>query len=134
MNILDFKKMNLCFKWIFWFKKMKICIKWIFWILMKWIIFWTNILRPYFGILNNFPQFFWMNIPIKYSGLYWMNILDFVLNWILNWIIFRPDLMKKLIFKTDRPGLLLHELWWWITTKFLYYSVHLQKAQTDSGA
>ena len=34
-----------------------------------------------------------------------MNILDFVLNWILNWIIFRPDSMKKWIFKTYRPGL-----------------------------
>ena len=63
-------------------------------------IFW-----PYFGILNNFPQFFWMNNSIKYSGLYQMNIPDLVLNWILNWIIFRPDLMKKWIFKTDRPPL-----------------------------
>ena len=36
---------------------------------------------------------------------FWMNIPDFVLNWILNWIIFRPDSMKKWIFKTDRPGL-----------------------------
>ena len=29
---------------------------------------------PYFGILNNFPHFFWMNNSIEYSGLYWMNI------------------------------------------------------------
>ena len=36
---------------------------------------------------------------------FWMNILDFVLNWILNWIIFRPNSMKKWIFKTYRPGL-----------------------------
>ena len=118
MNILDFKKMNFLFEWIFW-------------IFIKWIIFWTNILVlvcprqklssinvsksseiiqgslmrpnsvhfrgsitytqaseaifwPSFGILNNFPQFFWMNIPIKYSGLYWMYILDFV--WIEFWI------------------------------------------------
>ena len=35
---------------------------------------------------------------------FWMNIRDFV----LNWIIFRPDSMKKWIFKTDRPGLLQH--------------------------
>ena len=49
-----------------------------------------------------------MNNPIEYSALYWMNIFwmnirDFVLNWIFNWIIFRPDSMKKWIFKTDRP-------------------------------
>ena len=35
----------------------------------------------------------------------WMNIPDFVLNWILNWIIFRPNSMKKWIFKTYRTGL-----------------------------
>ena len=83
-------------------------------------IFW-----PHFGILNNFPHFLWMNNSIEYSGLYWMNIflneyfgfcfewiffwmniLDFVLNWILNWIIFRPNSMKKWIFKTYRTGLL----------------------------
>ena len=29
---------------------------------------------PYFGILNNFPHFFWMNNSIEYSELYWMNI------------------------------------------------------------
>ena len=29
---------------------------------------------PYFGILNNFPHFLWMNNFIEYSGLYWMNI------------------------------------------------------------
>ena len=34
-----------------------------------------------------------------------MNIPDFVLKGILNCIIFRPNSMKKLIFKTDRPGL-----------------------------
>ena len=38
-----------------------------------------------------------------------MNILDSILNWILNWIIFRPDSMKKWIFKTYRPGLLQHQ-------------------------
>ena len=43
-----------------------------------------------------------MNNCIEYSGLYWMNISDLV----LNWIIFRPDSMKKWIFKTYRPGLL----------------------------
>ena len=73
MNILDFKKMNILFEWIFWilkkwmpfwmnildftkdncllfldriwtFKKMNILIEWIFWIFIKWIIFLTNIL------------------------------------------------------------------------------------------
>ena len=32
-------------------------------------IFW-----PYFGILNNFPHFLWMNNFIEYSGLRWMKI------------------------------------------------------------
>ena len=33
MNILDFKKMNILFEWIFWiFKKMNICFELIFWI------------------------------------------------------------------------------------------------------
>ena len=61
--------------------------------------------KPYFGLLLEFwiifLKFFWMNSSIEYSVLYWMNILDFV----LNWIIFRPDSMKKWIFKTDRPPL-----------------------------
>ena len=39
-----------------------------------------------------------------------MNILNFVLNWILNWIIFRPNSMKKWIFKTYRTGLSLIEI------------------------
>ena len=52
-----------------------------------------------------------MNNSIEYSGLYWKNNFvneysGFCFNWILNWIIFRPDSMKKWIFKTDRPGLL----------------------------
>ena len=38
-------------------------------------------------------------------NIFWMNILDFVLNWILNLMIFRPDSMKKWIFKKDRPPL-----------------------------
>ena len=61
--------------------------------------------------MNNFPQKCWMNNSIEYSGLYWMNIFlneysgfCFELN-ILNWIIFRPDWMKKWIYKTDRPPL-----------------------------
>ena len=99
--------------------------------------------KPYFGLIVEFWIIFliffeWiilLNILDSIEWIFfWMDIPDFVLNWILNWIIFRPDLMKKLIFKTHRPGLLLRELWWWITTKFLYYSVHLQKGQTDSGA
>ena len=42
---------------------------------------------------------------------FWMNILDFV----LNWIIFRPNSMKKWIFKTYRTGLATSKppwLWW----------------------
>ena len=146
MNILEFKKMNICYEWIFW-------------IFIKWIMFWTNILVlvclrqkwlspnvsnsseithgslvgpisvhfrgllpilgpqegseaiswPLLGILNHFPHFFGMNNSIEYSGLYWMNIPDFVLNWILNWIFFRPNSMKKWIFKTYHPGLLQHQ-------------------------
>ena len=43
-----------------------------------------------------------MNILDSIEWIFiWMNIPDFV----LNWIIFRPDSMKKLTFKTDRPGL-----------------------------
>ena len=60
---------------------------------------WLIILKVFW--INNhieFPLLNWMNI-------FWMNILDFVLNWILNWIIFRPDSMKKWIFKKDCPPL-----------------------------
>ena len=65
-------------------------------------IFW-----PYFGILNNFPHFLWMIILLNILDCIewifcWINILDFV----LNWIIFRPDSMKKWIFKTYRQWLL----------------------------
>ena len=65
--------------------------------------------------MNNSIEYFglyWMNIFLnEYFGFcfewifFWMNILDFVLNWILNWIIFRPNSMKKWIFKTYRLGL-----------------------------
>ena len=48
-------------------------------------------------LLNILDSFEWI--------FFWMNILDFVLNWILNWIIFRPNSMKKWIFKTYRTGL-----------------------------
>ena len=59
------------------------------------------------GILNNFPQKFWMNNSIEYFGLYWMNIFWMnISDFVLNWIIFRPDSLKKWIFKTDCPGLL----------------------------
>ena len=45
MNILDFKKMNICLnEYSGFLKKMSICFEWIFWIFIKWIIFWTNIL------------------------------------------------------------------------------------------
>ena len=51
MNILDFRKMNILFEWIF-------CI------FIKWIIFWTNILVEWiFGILKN--EYFFFN---EYSG------------------------------------------------------------------
>ena len=56
---------------------------------------------PYFGILNNFTQFFWMNNSIEYPGLYWMNILFKnifwmnILHFVLNWIIFWPNSMKR---------------------------------------
>ena len=42
---------------------------------------------------------------LNWRNIFWMNILDFVLNWILNLMIFRPDSMKKWIFKKDRPPL-----------------------------
>ena len=86
-------------------------------------------LKPYFGLLLEFwiifLKFFWMNNSFKYSVLYWLNIFwinisDFVLNWILNWIIFRPDSMKKWIFKTYRTGLPWdHESKWWNLQTFL---------------
>jgi len=68
----------------------------------------TAISWPHLGILNNFPHFFWMNNSIEYSGLYWMNIFFneyFGFCFELNWIIFRPDSIKKWIFKTYRTGL-----------------------------
>ena len=70
--------------------------------------------KPYFCLILEF----WIIFLIFYEWIillnildsiewifFWMNILDFVLNWILNWIIFRPDSMKKWIFKTYRPPL-----------------------------
>ena len=72
--------------------------------------------KPYFCLILEF----WIIFLIFYEWIillnildsvewifFWMNILDFVLNWILNWIIFRPDSMKKWIFKTYRTGLML---------------------------
>ncbi len=66
--------------------------------------------------MNNSIEYsglYWMNIFLnEYFGFcfewifFWMNILDFVLNWILNWIIFRPNSMKKWIFKMYRTGLM----------------------------
>ena len=38
-------------------------------------IFWT-----YFGILNKFPHFLLMNNSIEHSGLFCVNLPDFVLN------------------------------------------------------
>ena len=70
--------------------------------------------KPYFGLILEFWIIFlifceWiilLNILDSIEWIFfWMNIPDFVLNWILNWIIFRPDSMKKWIFKTYRTGL-----------------------------
>ena len=70
--------------------------------------------KPYFGLILEFWIIFlifceWiilLNILDSIEWIFfWMNIPDFVLNWILNWIIFRPNSMKKWIFKMYRPGL-----------------------------
>ena len=64
--------------------------------------------KPYFGLILEFWIIFlifceWiilLNILDSIEWIFfWMNIPDFV----LNWIIFRPDSMKKWIFKTDQP-------------------------------
>ena len=66
--------------------------------------------KPYFGLILEFWIIFlifceWiilLNILDSIEWIFfWMNILDFV----LNWIIFRPDSMKKWIFKMYRPPL-----------------------------
>ena len=64
-------------------------------ILEFWIIF--LIFYEWIILLNILDSIEWI--------FFWMNILDFVLNWILNWIIFKPNSMKKWIFKTYRSGL-----------------------------
>ena len=58
MNILDLKKMNIFFEWIFWILK-----KWIFWILKKNEYFvWMNILDFYKS--NNFlNKYFGLSLP-----------------------------------------------------------------------
>ena len=63
-------------------------------ILEFWIIF--LIFCEWIILLNILDSIEWIFIR--------MNILDFVLNWILNWIIFRPDSMKKWIFKRIAQG------------------------------
>ena len=71
--------------------------------------------KPYFCLILEFWIIFlifyeWiilLNILDSIEWIFcWINILDFVLNWILNWIMFRPDSMKKRIFKMYRQGLL----------------------------
>ena len=66
--------------------------------------------KSYFGLILDFWIIFlifceWiilLNILDSIEWIFfWMNIPDFV----LNWIIFRPNSMKKWIFKTYRPGL-----------------------------
>ena len=68
--------------------------------------------KPYFGLMLEFLIIFlifceWI-ILLNILGsiewiFFWMNIPDFV----LNWIIFRPDSMKKWIFKTYRQELVV---------------------------
>ena len=70
----------------------------------------SQIFRPFFQSWLIILKVFWINNYIEFPllnwmNIFWMNILDFVLNWILNWIIFRPDSMKKWTFKKDRPPL-----------------------------
>ena len=69
--------------------------------------------KPYFCLILEFWIIFlifyeWiilLNILDSIEWIFcWINILDFVLNWILNWI-FRPNSMKKWIFKTYRQWL-----------------------------
>ena len=70
--------------------------------------------KSYFGLILDFWIIFlifceWiilLNILDSIEWIFfWMNIPDFV----LNWIIFRPNSMKKWIFKTYRPGLCLRK-------------------------
>ena len=53
--------------------------------------------------MNNF--FEWIIWDLFEWIIFWMNILDLVLNGILNWIISWPDSMKKWKIKTYRLGL-----------------------------
>ena len=57
--------------------------------------------------LNNFPE--WIILLNNLGSIewifLWMNNQDFV----LNWIIFKPNSMKKWIFKTDCPPIGLEE-------------------------
>ena len=66
--------------------------------------------KLYFGLILEF----WIIFHIFCEWIILLNILDFVewiffwmniLGFVLNWIIFRPNSMKKWIFKTYRPGL-----------------------------
>ena len=66
----------------------------------------SQIFRPFFQSWLIILKVFWINNHIEFPllnwmNIFWMNILDFV----LNWIIFRPDSMKKWTFKKDRPPL-----------------------------
>ena len=73
--------------------------------------------KPYFGLILEV----WIIFLIFLEWIILFNILDSIewiffewifriLSWILNWIIFRPNSMKKLIFKTDRQPLSLDDL------------------------
>ena len=81
--------------------------------------------KPYFCLILEF----WIIFLIFYEWIillnildsvewifFWMNIFDFGLNWILNWIIFRPDSMKKWIFKTYQTGLYKGDYFFWWRT------------------
>ena len=47
-----------------------------------------------------FSSFLWIDYFIEYSGLYWMNILDFI----LNWIIFVARFNEKMNFQNGSAG------------------------------
>ena len=149
MNILDFKKMNILFEWIFW-------------IFIKWIIFWSNILvlvclrqkrlspnvsnsseithgslvgpisvhfRGLLPILGpqegseaiSWPHLgFWIIFLIFFEWMILLNVLDSIewiifwmniLNFVLNWIIFRPDSMKYEFSKRIAQGYLPRGGW-----------------------
>ena len=97
--------------------------------------------KSYFGLILDFWIIFlifceWiilLNILDSIEWIFfWMNIPDFVLNWILNWIIFCRDSMKKWIFKTDQPGLVIDHYLMITTTNDLLKSPFFLLAPSPS--